>query len=174
MLPSLRRARVRPRPPTPLRPPTQNCGPVYRRRRPTLTPLYPLVQHHLESFLAQATEADPMGGGVPSWVERDFRDHASRGAPCAAASSPMDSHEPGVPVVATTFFKRLLDGSASRCVGDSARPPWATSCVGCAGYWADSVRQIPARFASKNGRSCVLPRIYTCSCRDSATLLTGC
>ena len=50
-----------------------NCGPVYRRRRPTLTPLYPLVQHHLETFLAQAAEADPKGDGVPAWVERDFR-----------------------------------------------------------------------------------------------------
>ena len=73
MLASSRRARDRPRPATPLRLPTQNCGPVYRRRRPTQTPLYPLVQHHLETFLALATEADPMGDGVPSWVERDFR-----------------------------------------------------------------------------------------------------
>ncbi|MFV2008199.1 MAG: transposase zinc-binding domain-containing protein [Longimicrobiales bacterium] len=38
-----------------------------------MTPLYPLVQHHLETFLAQAAESDPMGDGVPSWVERDFR-----------------------------------------------------------------------------------------------------
>ena len=42
-----------------------NRGPVYRRRRPTQTPLYPLVQHHLETFLAQAAEGDPMGDGVP-------------------------------------------------------------------------------------------------------------
>ena len=26
--------------------PAPNCGPVYRRRRSTLMPLYPLVQHH--------------------------------------------------------------------------------------------------------------------------------
>ncbi len=57
----------------PLRSTAPNCGPVYRRHRPTLTPLYPLVQHHLETFLAQAAEVDPMGVGVPSWVERDFR-----------------------------------------------------------------------------------------------------
>ena len=56
-----------------LRPTAPSCGPVYRRRRPTLTPLYPLVQHHLETFLAQAAEADPKGDGVPAWVERDFR-----------------------------------------------------------------------------------------------------
>ena len=46
---------------------------VYRPRRPTTTPLYPVVQHHLETFLAQATERDPMGYGVPSWVEKDLR-----------------------------------------------------------------------------------------------------
>jgi hypothetical protein len=46
---------------------------VYRRRRPTTTPLYPIVQHHLETFLAQAPEADPWGEGVADWVEGDFR-----------------------------------------------------------------------------------------------------
>jgi len=46
---------------------------VYRRREPTATPLYPLVQHHLETFLAEAAEADPGGEGVPGWVEDDFR-----------------------------------------------------------------------------------------------------
>ena len=40
---------------------------VYRPRRPTTTPLYPVVQHHLETFLAQATETEAMGYGVPSW-----------------------------------------------------------------------------------------------------------
>jgi hypothetical protein len=58
--------------PHPTPPTAPNCRPVYRRRRPTQTPLYPLVQHHLETFLAQAADADPMAG-VPSWVERDFR-----------------------------------------------------------------------------------------------------
>ena len=47
--------------------------PVYRPRRPTTTPLYPVVQHHLETFLAQAAERDPTGYGVPSWVEKDLR-----------------------------------------------------------------------------------------------------
>ena len=37
---------------------------VYRPRRPSTTPLYPVVQHHLERFLAQATENDPMGYGA--------------------------------------------------------------------------------------------------------------
>jgi hypothetical protein len=46
---------------------------VYRPRRPTTTPLYPVVQHHLETFLATAGDEGPRGWGVPSWVERDFR-----------------------------------------------------------------------------------------------------
>jgi hypothetical protein len=62
-------------------------GPVYRPRRPTQTPLYQVVQHHLETFLARASAADPTGYGLPEWalphamhalrgdprVERDFR-----------------------------------------------------------------------------------------------------
>jgi hypothetical protein len=46
---------------------------VYRRRRPTTTPLYPTVQHHLDTFLARAAEADPWGDGVAGWVEDEFR-----------------------------------------------------------------------------------------------------
>jgi hypothetical protein len=55
--------------------PATPTGPaaVYRRRRPTTTPLYPIVQHHLETFLARAAEADPWGEGVAGWVEEDFR-----------------------------------------------------------------------------------------------------
>ena len=45
---------------------------VYRPRRPTTTPLYPVVQHHLETFLAHASQSDPMGYGIPSWVEKDL------------------------------------------------------------------------------------------------------
>jgi hypothetical protein len=37
------------------------------------TPLYPHVQHHLETFLAEASAADPDGDGTPQWVEDDFR-----------------------------------------------------------------------------------------------------
>jgi hypothetical protein len=49
------------------------ASPTYRPRRPTTTPLYPVVQHHLETFLARTAEADPLGNGVPWWVEKDFR-----------------------------------------------------------------------------------------------------
>jgi hypothetical protein len=60
-----------PHPPAPPRP--DGLAAVYRRRDPTATPLYSLVQHHLETFLADATSADPDGDGVPQWVEDDFR-----------------------------------------------------------------------------------------------------
>jgi hypothetical protein len=43
------------------------AGAVYRPRRPTETPLYPVVQHHFETFLAEAQEADPW----PSPAEDD-------------------------------------------------------------------------------------------------------
>ncbi|MBI4546018.1 MAG: transposase zinc-binding domain-containing protein [Gemmatimonadetes bacterium] len=68
------RAHANPRPPVPTRPASEaGSGPVYRPRNPTATPLYPIVQHHLETFLARAAEADPLGDGVPFWVENDFR-----------------------------------------------------------------------------------------------------
>jgi Putative transposase/Transposase zinc-binding domain len=53
--------------------------PVYRPRRPTQTPLYPVVQYHLETFLSQAAEADTLSEGVPAWVERDFRGYLECG-----------------------------------------------------------------------------------------------
>ena len=54
-------------------PPAHTGATVYRRREPTATALYPIVQQHLETFLAEAAEADPGGEGVPAWVEDDFR-----------------------------------------------------------------------------------------------------
>jgi hypothetical protein len=50
-----------------------------RPRRPTATPLYPVVQYHLETFLASAEESDPLGFGIPGWVEKDFRAYLSCG-----------------------------------------------------------------------------------------------
>ena len=38
-----------------------------------MTPLYPVVQHHLETFLATTEDEDARGWGTPRWVERDFR-----------------------------------------------------------------------------------------------------
>jgi len=57
------------------RPPVRPAGrpdwatsrPTYRPRQPTATPLYPVVQHHIETFVAQAAESDPLGYSVPAW-----------------------------------------------------------------------------------------------------------
>jgi hypothetical protein len=57
---------------------------VYRPRPPTQTPLYQVVQHHLETFLARASAADPMGYGLPAWVERDFRGYLECGMTSAS------------------------------------------------------------------------------------------
>ena len=46
---------------------------VYRRRRPERTVLHRLVRTHLETYLARAQEADPLGDGVPTFVEAQFR-----------------------------------------------------------------------------------------------------
>lgn len=46
---------------------------VYRRRRPERTVLYQVVQDHLESWLARRGEAQGEAGGVPRWVEGEFR-----------------------------------------------------------------------------------------------------
>jgi hypothetical protein len=65
-----------PFPHPPARPRPDGLAAVYRRRDPTATPLYPLVQRHLETFsetnLADAA-ADPDGESIPQWVEDDFR-----------------------------------------------------------------------------------------------------
>jgi hypothetical protein len=60
-------------PPSPARLSRPAASPTYRPRRPTATPLYPVVQHHLKTFLARTAEADPLGNGIPWWVEKDFR-----------------------------------------------------------------------------------------------------
>jgi hypothetical protein len=78
--PSQPRARRRlTRPPTPHRSPGSRSTPVYRPRRPTRTVLYPVVQHHLETFLARADDVHEHGGGQPPWVEREFRAYLTCG-----------------------------------------------------------------------------------------------
>ncbi|MCP3877749.1 MAG: IS91 family transposase, partial [Sulfitobacter sp.] len=50
---------------------------MYRRRRPAETPLYRVVQEHLETFLSLAD--DPMGNGLPGYVEPEFRKYLQCG-----------------------------------------------------------------------------------------------
>ncbi len=50
---------------------------IYRRRRPAETPLYRVVQEHLETFLSLAD--DPTGNGLPGYVEQEFRKYLQCG-----------------------------------------------------------------------------------------------
>ena len=46
---------------------------VYQRRQPERTAAYQIVQHHLETWLCTAREADPDENPVPYYVEHDLR-----------------------------------------------------------------------------------------------------
>ena len=62
--------------------PTQpSCPPAqpYRRRRPENTTLHRIVREHLETYLALANESDPVGDGVPTHVENEFRSYLKCG-----------------------------------------------------------------------------------------------
>ncbi|MES9906768.1 MAG: hypothetical protein ABW168_29325 [Sedimenticola sp.] len=52
---------------------------VYQRRQPERTATYQVVQHHLESWLAQQREACPDNDPVPRYVERDLRKYLECG-----------------------------------------------------------------------------------------------
>jgi hypothetical protein len=63
----------------PPRPSAHAPAQPYRRRRPETTTLHRIVRENLESYLALANEADPMGDGVPAHVEKEFRDYLKCG-----------------------------------------------------------------------------------------------
>jgi len=44
----------------------------YRRRTPERTVLHELVAQHTETMLAELRDADPDGGGLPRYVEREL------------------------------------------------------------------------------------------------------
>jgi len=50
---------------------------VYRPRRPATTPLYRVVQHHLNTFLVRSEQ--DTGRSVPSWTEKEFRQYLTCG-----------------------------------------------------------------------------------------------
>jgi len=64
---------------TPPRPSAGTHAQPYRRRRPETTTLHRIVREHLETYLALAHEADPMGDGVPDHVEKEFRSYLKCG-----------------------------------------------------------------------------------------------
>ena len=51
----------------------------YRGRRPETTPLYPVVQHHFETWLALKRSGEAWEDTVPAFVERDFRKYLDCG-----------------------------------------------------------------------------------------------
>ena len=51
----------------------------YRRRRPEATTLHRIVRENLETYVALANDADPMGDGVPDHVEKEFRGYLKCG-----------------------------------------------------------------------------------------------
>jgi hypothetical protein len=63
----------------PPRPASGTHAQPYRRRRPEVTTLHRIVREHLETYLALANEADPMGDGVPDHVEKEFRSYLTCG-----------------------------------------------------------------------------------------------
>ena len=44
----------------------------YRRRTPERTVLHELVARHAQTMLAELRDADPDGGGLPRYVEREL------------------------------------------------------------------------------------------------------
>ncbi len=74
---------------SPPRPSASLHAQPYRRRRPETTTLHRIVREHLETYLALANEADPMGpmgDSVPDHVEKEFRSYyGEREMPYAAA-----------------------------------------------------------------------------------------
>jgi hypothetical protein len=105
-----------PFPPPPAPPRPDGLAAVYRRRDPTAAPLYPRVQHHLETFLADAASADPV---APVYLSGS---RTTSVPTSTAASSPTVS-----PASAATHA-----------------PPsdwWPLS--GCSGSWTRSRRRTP-------------------------------
>jgi hypothetical protein len=63
-----------PFPPPPAPPRPDGLSAFYRRRDPTAAPLYPRVQHHLETFFSGRRRISrSRGAGAPQWVEDDRR-----------------------------------------------------------------------------------------------------
>jgi len=64
--------------PAPRPSPSPHAQP-YRRRRPETTTLHRIVREHIETYLALASESDPIGDGVPTHVENEFRSYLKCG-----------------------------------------------------------------------------------------------
>ena len=123
MQPTSRRVRTSPRSHLAHPPTSPNRGPVYRPRRPTQTPLFPLVQHHLETFLAQAAEADPMATASPGGSS------VISGPISVVAFWRTASLEPAAPAMATTSRSPSVARDAA-CVRRVTRAAWSCTAAG--------------------------------------------
>ena len=54
---------------------------LYKPRRPEETALYHVIQENIETWIAGVREADDGWGGVPEYVEREFRSYLKCGIP---------------------------------------------------------------------------------------------
>ncbi len=86
----------------------------YRARRPQNTPLYHVVQHHFESWLALKSASDPWEV-VPAFVERDFRKYLDCGIFARGfgrARCPRCGHDflVAFPAVQGRFARRVMRG----------------------------------------------------------------
>jgi hypothetical protein len=102
-----------------------NTQHVYRPRRPTTTPLYPVVQHHLETFLAEAAQSHPRGYGFPSWVVMELL-HAFNER--SGTSFLIVTHEQGMADDCRRIV-HMVDGAIAwdRAVGGASVSPAAPS-----------------------------------------------
>ena len=81
-------------------------------------------------------------------------------------------HPPTAPNCGPVYRRRrLCSARIPRARSSSGSAHCVRSCAHWARYCARLVRQIPASLDGKNGRSCVLPVIYTVSCRHSTIRL---
>ncbi len=80
---------------------------IYKPRRPHQTPLYRLVQEHLETFLADSREACLDDDPIPEYVERTFRKYLECGIPAvwdSSTSTPSHTTCPGLPMTAAPAY----------------------------------------------------------------------
>jgi hypothetical protein len=79
---------------------------IYRRRRPERTVLYQAVQENIETYFSQARWEDPLGKGVPAYVEHDLRQYLTCGLLAHGFSRAFCEHDPKM---ITAVLRIVLD-----------------------------------------------------------------
>ena len=87
----------------------------YRRREPERTVLYELVAQHAQTMLAEVRAADPEGGGLPRYVERELTAYLRCGVLAHGFFlDPADEHDVRA---REPFARRLRRGARARVRG---------------------------------------------------------